>query len=455
LRFILLGSVMVGCVAEVSDASPVAALPDGPSITVDDLLVHLEALQDVADANNGNRSATSSGYDASVEYASTYLEGLGIDVELHPFELSYSGWTHAWLEAPVSQTEDQTIGMWNSPVGDVTAPIVEVDVMIPPGEENSSTSGCDDFDFDDFPVGSIALIQRGGCTFTQKATLAQEAGAVAVVVFNEGQPDRLAAMSGNLDEGEALIPVMAASFGLGEALVDVDEPIRVVVESTFQQHNVVATIPGDSDDVWIIGGHLDSVPEGPGINDNGSGVSVVLELARHFADEPPPDTLIFGLWGAEELGLLGATAYVEDMPTADAFATDGYLNLDMLASPNPARYIYAGVDVGLPPGEEGADHIADALAVYFDEEELPWVRDVVDDRSDHAPFMARGIPAGGLFAGAAFVMTTEEAGLWDGEISSFDPCYHAACDDIGNVDLDSLEQMALASLAAIDTLMAE
>ena len=71
--------------------------------------------------------------------------------------------------------------------GDVTANLQAVDLTLPPTPEPSSTSGCEASDFAGFTPGNIALVQRGTCTFGEKVANAQEAGASAVVIFNEGQ----------------------------------------------------------------------------------------------------------------------------------------------------------------------------------------------------------------------------------------------------------------------------
>ena len=83
------------------------------------------------------------------------------------------------------------------------------------------------------------------------------------------------------------------------------------LEDRFSE-NVIAEKEGVNDDnVVMAGAHLDSVPAGPGINDNGSGSAALLEIAQNLANHRPHNTLRFAWWGAEELGLLGSTAWVE------------------------------------------------------------------------------------------------------------------------------------------------
>ncbi len=93
-----------------------------------------------------------------------------------------------------------------------------------------------------------------------------------------------------------------------EARVRVDR-----VNETRTTYNVLAETPtGDPNNVVVVGAHLDSVPRGPGINDNGSGSAGVLEIAEAVAgrDIEPRNKLRFAFWGAEEFGLLGSRHYV-------------------------------------------------------------------------------------------------------------------------------------------------
>jgi Zn-dependent M28 family amino/carboxypeptidase len=413
---------------------------------------HLEALQGIADAHDGHRSGATSGYFASLDYAESVFEEAGYTVQRLPF--SYPGWEvtgPAVLEAVgQSYVDSQDISpMVFSPSGDVTAPLHRVDLVLPPTNNSSSTSGCETEDFDDFPPGAIALIQRGTCTFNIKALNAEAAGATGVILFNEGQADRQDLEPWQLDsETDLTIPVLGATFEVGDALAAaMDEgPVeaRIVVDvlsGTLTSENlIVDSAGGDPDQVVIIGGHLDSVPSGAGINDNGSGTAFILELAVQLAEHnlQPKNTLRFALWGSEELGLLGSTAYVESLPGASLDRIVAKLNFDMLGSPNGIPMIYDGDGDGFGiPGPSGSDDIEEVFTAWFDDEGLAVEPTAFDGRSDYAAFIAEGIPAGGLFSGADATKTSSEASLYGGTAGfPHDPCYHQSCDDINNIDAD-------------------
>ena len=155
--------------------------------------------------------------------------------------------------------------------------------------------------FDGF-TGDIALIQRGTCFFFEKIANAVEAGADAVIIFNEGNsPER-----SGIDFGQASfpqnVPVIEMSAEAGAALVtyieteaaanrQVTMTVTTSTESEVREsENVIAqTTTGRTDRVVVSGAHLDSVSEGPGINDNGSGA-----ITRPATPLPIPGLLF--LW---------------------------------------------------------------------------------------------------------------------------------------------------------------
>jgi len=198
----------------------------------------------------------------------------------------------------------------------------------------------------------------------------------------------------------------------------------------------------------MVGAHLDSVPEGPGINDNGSGVAAVLETALRLGPDPDiANAVRFAFWGAEEVGLRGSRAYVESLDVEQLKDIALYLNFDMLGSPNPGYFTYDG-NMSLPPGNqahnpripEGSAGIERTLAGYLDRAGKPAEDTEFDGRSDYDAFTLAGVPAGGLFAGAETDKSEDQAELWGGEAGRpFDPNYHKDTDTIDNIDREALQ----------------
>jgi Zn-dependent M28 family amino/carboxypeptidase len=303
--------------------------------------------------------------------------------------------------------------------GDVTAFAEGVDLVLPPAAAaNTSTSGCEPEDFAGFTPGNIAVVQRGSCDFLDKALNAQNAGAVGVIIFNEGQPGRTDAFLGTLQQPLFNIPVVAAAFDVGVELAAGGVTVRMFVNATSEfrsTSNVIAETPGGRDDrVVVVGAHLDSVSVGPGIQDNGSGSAAILEIARQMAELgiEPTNKVRFAWWGAEESGLLGSEYYVANLTKRDIKNIALNLNFDMIGSPNFVRFVYDGdgSDTSLA-GPNGSATIEQVFLDYFAEQGLPVEPTEFSGRSDYGPFIAVGIPAGGLFTGAEGIKTDEQAAV--------------------------------------------
>ncbi|NUT52768.1 MAG: M28 family peptidase [Saccharothrix sp.] len=213
-------------------------------------------------------------------------------------------------------------------------------------------------------------------------------------------------------------------------------------------YNLTADWPGgDPNDVLMLGGHLDSVSAGPGINDNGSGSAGLLEVALTVAREglAPSKHLRFGWWGAEELGLIGSTYYVNILPTTERSKIKAYLNFDMIGSPNPGYFVYSAS--GQP---SGSLLLQQTLEAGFS---VPTELTSVGGRSDHAAFARAGIPVGGTFTGAEVTKTSAQAQKWGGTAGvAFDRCYHRSCDTATNIDVTALDRNSDAIAYALWTL---
>ena len=419
-------------------------------ITLDGVRAHQAAFQQIADDNDdafypGTRAAGTEGYRESAEYVAGLLEDAGYDVTLDEFQFTFS--FPATLEQLTPVTAAYETGAFTgSGIGDVTAAVTPVDLNLTPPRAN--TSGCEASDFAGFSPGAIALIQRGTCPFADKALNAEAAGAAAVVIFNQGDtPAREGLIVGTLGGPNVVdIPVVGASFADGVALAQPGSTahVEVLEPETRTDVNVIAELQGENDDnVAMAGAHLDSVTDGPGINDNGSGSAALLETALMMAKVKPQNTLRFAWWGAEEEGLVGSIAYVNGLSTDERDRIALYLNYDMIGSPNHVFFVYDGDDsdgVGAGPGPDGSAEIEALYEGFYEARGIPYKGTDFSGRSDYGPFIAVGIPSGGLFTGAEGIKTPDEAALWGGSAGvQYDPCYHLACDTFANVNLDALE----------------
>lgn len=429
-------------------------------VSADGALEHLEAFQAIADENDGNRAAGTSGYEDSVDYVVEVLEAAGWTVTIDEFDFTYVGPSTLTQLTPAPVREYETGPFTGSGAGDVTAAVTPVDLQL--GLGNMSTSGCEAGDFAGFPAGNIALIQRGTCPFGQKALNAEAAGAGGVVIFNQGNDAtdaRNNLIVGTLGGSDIVgIPVVGASYEQGVALNAPGSTAKVFVPAPEErpQKNVIAEKKGVNDDnVVMAGAHLDSVQAGPGINDNGSGSAALLDLAENISKLKPQNTIRLAWWGAEEAGLIGSEEYVAELSQEEKDRIALYLNFDMVASPNYIFMVYDGNESSWPAPvavPEGSEAIEELFERYYTSVGEPYDDAEFSGRSDYQAFIENDIPAGGLFTGAEVVKTEEQESIWGGTAGeSFDPCYHLACDTIDNVDLHAMgvnaDAVALAVLA--------
>jgi len=413
---------------------------------------HLKMLNDIAGANNGTRVAASPGYDASVDYIKSTLEQYGYDVELQAFPFSsfdVQGPGTLEVLAPAGQVYEWDVDatyMSHSEAGSVSGMVTAIDLAL--GLDNQSSSGCEIEDFTDFNPGHIALIQRGSCSFQQKAENAATAGAVGVIIFNQGNTqERKALFSGTLSDGySGGVPVFAATYDRGVEWASTDAlTVQMVADVLRQQSettNIIAeTKQGRADNIIMVGAHLDSVAEGPGINDNGSGSAALLEMAIQMRETYPRNKVRFAWWSAEESGLVGSTFYVDALNDEALANVKVYLNFDMIASPNAGNFIYDGdgSDFDLE-GPAGSIAIERLFEQYFRLRGQRSEGTEINFRSDYAQFFNRGIPFGGLFTGAEGIKSAAQVEKFGGEAEvAYDSCYHQACDDINNINMRALE----------------
>lgn len=457
---VVLSAVLFGCGGQQGGVCPA---PLSGQVELAALEAHLLALADIGDAHGGTRAAATPGHEASADYVAERLAAAGLAVHRQEFQFAdYELLAPAEFEqvepepASYGFGEDFRVAAFSGD-GAVQGPVVAIDLALGPG--NKSTSGCEPEDFAGFFPGSIALIQRGTCYHVDKVAQAVRAGASAVVFFNQGDTEaRSGLYTPRLDE-DTTIPVVGVSHALGVALSERAPEglvLRIAVEGqevTRTTENVIAeTPPTGSGAVIMLGAHLDSVVTGPGINDDGSGSAAVLEVLAGMARCEPRHQIRAAFWGAEELGLIGSTHYVGSLGDAERAAIAMYVNLDMIASPNPVRLIYDGDGSAFGrEGPAGSGDIEAAFAEYFAGEGLPTAETAFDGRSDYWAFIQSGIPAGGLFTGAEGAKSTAEVGVFGGEANlAYDPCYHAACDDRDNYDPAVFLENARASAHVIE-----
>jgi Zn-dependent M28 family amino/carboxypeptidase len=461
--------------------SPANAAPGGSpgseladAVSGSNLVRHLQIFQDIAERNGGNRAAGTSGFDESAEYVQSQLTAAGYQVVSDPFEFMYfKELAPAQLKLtvkypanrPSSPLDPRSATSRTTSLGPKGSPAVGTDPA--PGSAIKATTlrfsgsgrveghvrdartGCRSGDFSAFQVGEVAKVVRGVCTLDAKVSNAVAAGAVGVVIVNDREGDMRGTLAGPL----APVPVVGVRKQDADLRGYAELATSTLSERRVTRNLIAQTPQGRTDEVIMVGAHLDSVQEGPGINDNGSGSAAVLELALRMPQFRPDRAVRFVWWGAEELGLLGSKHYVGNLSQQECANIGLYLNLDMIASPNSINGIFDGDDsdlIGEGPGPRGSDEIERTLQAFYDSRGLPHTGVDFTGRSDYGPFIEVGIPAGGVFTGADARKTAEQAAQFGGIPGKpLDPCYHQACDTTRNIDLVALDVNADAIAHAV------
>ncbi|MHD0280723.1 M28 family peptidase [Rhodococcus aetherivorans] len=431
--------LVAACSEEPPAPPPVDPAVLAGAVGIDAVVGHLTELERIATEHDGNRAVGTAGYDASVDYVAGRLRDAGFDVQtpefdVRSFDVETETLTVAGAPVPVRALE---FSPSTGPDG-LTARLVPV-----PADD---TPGCEASDYDGLDVsGAVVLVTRGVCPFFVKQQVAAERGAAALLVANNEDGALAGATLG--EEGNDLVPAAGISGADGRALAAAPTTVTLVLDTrvdSVRSRNVLAqTATGSTDDVVVVGAHLDSVPEGPGINDNGTGVAAVLETALQLGSDPGVTNAVrFAFWGAEEVGLVGSTDYVASLDDAAREDIALYLNFDMLGSPNPGYLVYDGDDsdaVGAGPGPEGSAGIERTFLGYLTSRGVAADGTDFDGRSDYGPFVDAGIPSGGVFSGADDRKTPEQAGKWGGTGDApFDPNYHSPQDTLANIDRAAL-----------------
>ncbi|WP_026122515.1 M20/M25/M40 family metallo-hydrolase [Nocardiopsis halotolerans] len=423
------------------------------TVTAEGIREHMENLDTIAEYNGGNRATNTPGYDVAAMYVEDQLERAGYEPYRHEYE--YELWREQ-SPAVLAQTapgeatyvvDTDYATMSYSGSGDVTAPAVGVNT-------GSDASGCSPDDFADFPEGAIAITMRGSCAFQTKVQNAADAGASAALVVNNEDPVFLGTVSELSD-----IPAVGVSGTLGAELLATEGlELRVSVDAQVSNEtsfSIIAETPsGRDDNVVMVGSHLDSVTDGPGMNDNASGSAFVLETAVQLAEQAEPENKVrFAFWGTEEEGLVGSTRYVESLSAQEIEDLALYLNFDMIGSHNYGRFVLDG-RMELPgsvAAPSGSGAIAKVFEDYFADQGQVSEPGVLSGRSDYQAFMAAGIPSGGLFSGADGVKTEEQVEWYGGTAGEqFDPYYHTAQDTLEKINWDSVAELSAAGAHGVE-----
>ncbi len=406
---------------------------------------HMIAFQQIADANPGpdghaSRNAGEPGYLASVNYVAALLRTAGYLVTIQPYTLVYSVFASSPSFSVVSPTpatfalNQDFRASSRSGSGDITAVVQRVGgIIVPATPTPTSASGCNAADYSTFVAGRIALVQRGTCTYPIKIQLAQDAGAAAVIVFNEGNPGRTAADATCSPPAGTTIPVVClASYAVGVNLYNQSLGGSATVHLKFAtindparlDYNLIADAPnGDPNHVVVVDAHLDAI-FGAGMLDNASGSATILEIALKLARTPTRSQLRYIWFGGEELGLLGSFHYMQSLSPTELSKIVFDVDADVTATPNYVIAIADPANSGnastFPPSVLTASQLGNNYFVsYFQSAALPYQRRS-NDGTDSYAFATYGVPNTGILTGQDCCKSAQDVALFGGTVGNYE-----------------------------------
>jgi Peptidase family M28/PA domain len=417
---------------------------------------HLAAWEAIADRNGGTRLTGTPGAVESGDYLVEQLQAAGYRVTRQPVPYTDQivDVERAEQLTPANREITALLARYSpsTAAGGFTAPVVT-----PASGPSDAGPGCEPQDYDGLTVaGAIVVLPRGSCGWTAQQRVAASLGARAMLFWVvTARPANIYRVQ-VINQADVTIPVATVTQQQGEQLAADAAAGTAGTVGTATMHlelrghlvsgtteNVIAeTAGGRADRVVMTGAHLDSVREGPGINDNATSAAALLDTAIALAPYQHQITnrVRFAWWGAEELIVVGSRYYVGQLSAQQRRSIVLYLNYELLASPNFARFIMDGDDSDHPgfgsgPAPAGSGAVEQTLTGYFAARGIPSeTQDIAGIGSDHEPFMAAGIPVGGMNGGTYGTKTAEQAVRYGGVAGDmYDPCYHQSCDRVGNL----------------------
>ena len=387
---------------------------------------NLKAFDSIAKANGGNRAFGLPGYAASVDYMLAKTQNTHFKTWTQDFPALFNKIES--IEFSVSNSSYRVIGLSYSPS---TTP---EGLTLPLVLGASGPEGCTNEAYDNLDVeGKIVLVQRGACpdgtTLAGRMKPAAAAGASAVIIYasdtanvtggtlSNPNPEYVSTGYINLADAEPLVARLEA----GEAIEAYFQQTQTV-ETRITQNVFTETKDGDPTNVIMLGAHLDSVQAGAGINDDGSGSTLILEIAKALRRYNVKNKVRFAWWGAEENGLLGSKYYTQNLNATEANNILTYLNFDMVSRGYFGVFDGDGSTFNLT-GAPGSAAIEKLFVEHFQKEGVNVTAARFTGGSDYQSFMNIGKPVGGLHTGTGVEQ---------------DPCYHQACDTIDNPNPETL-----------------
>ncbi|KAI1126241.1 peptidase family M28 [Nemania abortiva] len=436
----ILAASLVLVVCETTKVKPkISSKTLQADLKTESLWSHLVALDKIAAANGGNRAFGLPGYTASVDYVWEQISKIKDTKAWKQDFPSLFNFVQS-IELRFNDEPIYVYGLTYSP----STPDEGITGELVLGPEGAL--GCDPANYASLDVaGKVVLVDRYQCpvggTLAGRVRPAAASGASAVIIYNNvgtnvtagtlSAPSTEFVPAGFINQADGL--ALKTRLQAGEKINAYFQQDQIV-EERITQNVFLESKDGDPDNVIVLGAHLDSVQAGPGINDDGSGSALLLELSKAVLKYKTNTKVRFAWWGAEENGLIGSKYYCSNLPVPEINRILAYLNFDMVSK----GYFGVGDTDGSSHGSigpVGSEIIEQIYIDYYTSQGLEVTPAILTNGSDYASFW------GILNKPFGFINT--------GTAPAQDPCYHQACDTINNPNPETLTINARAAANAI------
>lgn len=339
----------------------------------------------------------------------------------------------------------------------------------------ADNDGCSPSDYVENSLTIVRASSSSTCTFEERIAAAAEANVTGLIIIL--RPEEELTPPTKRRTVMRSIPVFTVRDPAGSALVIAVESgaragleVNVNVACNFTtevktSYNLLFTSKvHKTNHTVIVGAHMDSSPlSGTAVNDNGSGMAAVLELARLAAEydvyKSAQQKIIFAFWGLGEEGQLGSLGYLEDIKGTQEFDDIvAYINADMLGSPN---YAYFVTNPEAARGQKMYNATYElcynivANYIHKKTKKYSWAAPSAM-QSDHLSFWSMGIPTVNICSGTDGTKTAEEYEMYGGYIyAPYDSCYHRSCDNLKHMKREPFEILAKTVAHTAETLLVD
>lgn len=455
--FIIIAIIVVALVVIITIAVAGSSknLPLSEYIEEENLRKHINKIYDIALENGNNRLSYTKGYNDTADYILETLNEYSGDLNItkqyfvHNYIVMNTNTTLSFTYQGVTTNMVFLTDFSTEGYGGYIKLAKEALVY--------NKNPCNASEYDPSAAAFVSMSDEDECTMNEVMDAAIEGGSKALVILLQKGKDlpsyKIKEFVFRADP--RAIPIYFLRYDVGISMVEpissggatMSSEMNFTSRADMSYNMIIETKKGNPNAVVMLGAHMDSVAAGPGINDNGSGVAGVLEIARIAGKnnkfKNPINKIRFIFFAYEEYGLVGSAYYVNSLSQHERDSIVAFMNTDMPASPNYVLYL-SDYTTALHGSDEGNYYLNNVLlGKYLNSIGEEYDLRPLNASSDQLNFWKVGIPTVEICGGAGGLKTEKQYKMFGGMVGApYDPCYHKACDTDLNLNYHSFKVLS-------------